>query len=121
MKRSAIKPSTNPMKRSSSRMKSSRPKMTPIRRSAKGEECQFGLAGICNANTETTVLCHKNGAGMGMKAPDTLAAYGCSDCHDVMDGRRPRPFGLSYEAMQVLFDMAIARTQAILRRKGLMP
>jgi hypothetical protein len=98
----------------------SRP-LSKIRRSAKNEECQFCLAGICNGNTETTVLCHKNGAGMGMKAPDEIAAYGCSDCHDVMDGRRPRPFGLSYEAMQVLFDMAIARTQAILRRKELMP
>lgn len=133
MIRSELKRSTKPMQRSPLRvtaaaistkrrkaMKSSRPKMTPIRKSARGESCEFGLAGICNENSETTVLCHRNGAGMGMKAPDHDAAYGCSSCHDVMDGRAPRPAGMSYEAMLEIFEGAIQRTQEKLQRKGLL-
>lgn len=105
------------------RMKSSRPKMTPIRKSAKGQECTIRLPDVCNYNTETTVLCHSNeladGKGMGLKAPDTEAAYGCSACHDVVDGRAPRPEGMSYELMMSLFRAAIEQTQRIVKRKGL--
>ena len=71
------------------------PRMTPIRRSAKGEACTLMIPGVCTGDTTTTVLCHSNrladGKGLGMKAPDTEACYGCSACHDVLDGRRPRP------------------------------
>lgn len=109
-----------PMKRGTSRMKSRGPKMTPIRRSAQNEECTIRLPGICNYDIATTVLCHRNGAGMGMKAPDTDAAYGCSACHDVVDGRAPRPTGMTYELVLSLFQGAIEQTQRILKRKGLM-
>lgn len=106
------------------RIKSSKPKTTPIRKSAKGEECTIRLPMVCNYDTSTTVLCHSNeladGKGMGLKAPDTKAAYGCSACHDVIDGRRPRPEGLSYELMIALFQEAIAQTNRILKRKGLL-
>lgn len=122
MRRSAFKPSTKPMKRS--QLKKSRPKTTPIRRSARGEECTIRLPMVCNYDTSTTVLCHSNlledGKGMGLKAPDTRAAYGCSACHDVIDGRRPRPDGLGYELMIALFQEAIAQTNRILVRKGLL-
>jgi hypothetical protein len=52
--------------------------------------CQVRLGGICNGNTETTVLAHYRLAGtcgMGLKPPDLLGAWCCSSCHDVIDGR----------------------------------
>lgn len=111
-----------PMKRS--RMKSSRPKSSPIRKSAKGEECTIRLPMVCNYDTTTTVLCHSNkladGKGMGLKAPDTRAAYGCSACHDVVDGRVPRPEGLTLELAEACFEGGIEQTNRILVRKGLM-
>lgn len=113
---------TSMLKRSA--IKKSRSKTTPIRRSAKNEECTIRLPQVCNFDTSTTVLCHSNlledGKGMGLKAPDTAAAYGCSSCHDVLDGRKPRPEGLSYELMIALFKEAIAQTNRILKRKGLL-
>lgn len=128
MKRTTIQRKTplratpKPMKRS--RMKASRPKSTPIRKSAKGEECTIRLPYVCNYDTATTVLCHSNeladGKGMGLKSPDSKAAYGCSACHDVIDGRRPRPEGLSRELVDSLFREAIAHTNRILNRKGLL-
>ena len=63
------------------------PKMTKLRKSAEGRECQIRIPGVCSGNPETTVLCHLPGGGMGLKQPDLFAAFGCSDCHDVVDGR----------------------------------
>ena len=59
------------------------------RRSARGEECTFQIVGVCNFNEETVVLCHlpDETKGMGKKSDDISAAYGCSSCHDVIDGR----------------------------------
>ncbi|AMP05826.1 hypothetical protein CPter91_3502 [Collimonas pratensis] len=80
--------------------------------------------GACNYRTDTTVLCHSNlledGKGYGIKAPDEKGAYGCCRCHDVLDGRAKRPVGMSYEVMINLFYNGVARTNAILRRLGLM-
>lgn len=112
-----------PMKRSSKRMKTSRPVMTPIRKAARGQECTLRFP-VCNYNPETTALCHSNlledGKGMGLKAPDTAAAFGCSACHDVLDGRMPRPKGFSFELMIALFREGIAHTHRILKRMGLL-
>lgn len=67
-------------------------KSNKIRKSARGEACTI-VTPWCNSNTETTVLCHVNesfaGKGLGMKAHDFAAFYGCSDCHDIYDRRRP--------------------------------
>lgn len=107
------------------RMKASRPKSTPIRRSARGEDCTLMIPGVCNCDPETVVLCHSNrladGKGMGLKAPDTEAAYGCSCCHDVLDGRRPLPGWMTRDQLDATFDRARAITQAKLKQKGLMP
>ena len=106
-------------------MKSRGPKMTPIRKAARGQDCTLRIPGVCNFDPDTTVLCHSNnladGKGMGLKAPDTEACFGCSACHDVLDGRRPRPEWLSYNMLLGAFEGAKARTHDILRRKGLMP
>lgn len=40
----------------------------------------------CTGRTDTTVLCHLNGAGMGRKHDDLLAAWGCFHCHQWVDG-----------------------------------
>jgi len=105
-------------------MKSRGPRMTPIRRAAAGQDCTLQLPG-CNRDPATTVLCHSNyladGKGMGLKAPDHAAAFGCSACHDVLDGRRPRPAGLSLLDVEGAFYAGMLRTQQILRRLGLMP
>ena len=60
-----------------------------LRDSARGQECAFQIVGVCNGNTETTVLCHlpDESNGMGKKSDDFVAAFGCSACHDVVDKR----------------------------------
>src|SRR5450830_438699 len=92
-------------------LKSKGPRSTPIRRAARNQGCTLGLAGICNFDPATTVLCHSNfladGKGMGLKAPDIAAAFGCSACHDVLDGRRQRPAGLSLAELEAIFYAAV--------------
>ena len=104
-------------------MKSKGPRSTPIRRAARGQDCTLRLA-ACNFDPDTTVLCHSNfltdGKGMGLKAPDTAAAFGCSACHDVLDGRRPRPAALSIEQLERAFRAAVGRTHEILKAEGLL-
>jgi len=92
-------------------------KQTKITRSAKGEECQIRIPEICNFNPETTVLCHLNGGGGGMKNPDWMASYGCSDCHDVVDGRRI--LTTNTDLILCYFYEGVMRTQKILIEKGL--
>lgn len=87
-----------------------------LRDSARGQACTLRLAGVCNFNAETTVLCHVpcGQKGMGMKSPDNMACFGCSACHDVIDCRRRGEF----TAADLL--RAVAETQAIWIRMGLM-
>jgi hypothetical protein len=104
-------------------LKSKGPKMTPIRKAARGQDCTIVLPGVCNRDPATSVLCHSNeltdGKGMGLKAPDTKAAIGCSACHDVLDGRRPRPAWLTKDMVLAAFRAGIERTHQFLRTKGL--
>lgn len=66
-------------------------KYKKLRDSARGEECTLRIHPYCNGNPETVVLCHlPSGSGMGQKSPDWFAVYGCSSCHDIIDGRNPR-------------------------------
>ncbi len=59
-----------------------------IRNSARGQECQVRMPGVCNRNNETVILAHVGkGSGMGQKCDDIHATYACSACHDVIDGR----------------------------------
>ena len=62
-----------------------------IRDSAKGENCTLAIPGICNHNPETVVYCHfpDESHGMGRKSDDISGGYGCSACHDAIDGRNP--------------------------------
>lgn len=70
------------------------PKTKPIRSqkirdAARGETCTLQIAGVCNGDPETTVLAHlpDESHGMGRKSDDICAAFACSACHDVIDGR----------------------------------
>lgn len=84
-----------------------------LRDSARGQECTFQIPGVCNENPETTVLCHiptKETGGMGMKPDDcTSTAFGCSSCHDAIDGRTDN---LEYRASRWFYNFrAVGRTQ----------
>jgi hypothetical protein len=122
--RSPLKPRKT-ISRSKKLMKSSRPKSTPIRRAARGQDCTLQILGVCNGDPSTVVLCHSNkladGKGMGLKAPDTAAAFGCAACHDVLDGRRPRPDGMTLEDVDAYFGHGLKATHLILRTGGLLP
>ena len=60
-----------------------------LTKAAKGQECTIGIHPYCNSNPETVVFCHAPSArkGMGIKSPDWWGAFGCSTCHDIIDGR----------------------------------
>lgn len=105
------------------RMKTKGPTMTPIRRSAKGEQCTLQIPGVCRNRTDTTVWCHSNrladGKGTGFKAPDEAGCYGCFDCHSFLDGGWARFPEWSYEDVQQYFEAARKVSRIILLRKGL--
>ena len=104
-------------------MKKSRAKSTPARRAARGRDCTLMIPGVCNRDPATTVLCHSNrlehGKGIGLKAPDSAACFGCSDCHDVLDGRRPLPGWMTREQLEDTFDRATVITQEQLKQEGI--
>ena len=64
-------------------------KSKKIRNSARGEDCTLNISGVCNYDPETVVYVHfpDNTHGIGQKATDFSGAYGCSACHDAVDGR----------------------------------
>jgi Protein of unknown function (DUF1364). len=105
------------------RMKTARPKMTPIRASARGEECTLRFPGVCNENAETTVWCHSNqlkdGKGMGLKAPDEQGCYGCSNCHAFLDGGYARSV-MPRTTVDAFFDFARILSRDKLKQKGLL-
>lgn len=105
-------------------LKSTRPVMTPIRKSARGQECTLRFPGICNRNPETTAWCHSNrladGKGMGIKARDEEGCYGCSDCHAWLDGGYAASGRVPRAVVDARFDAARAESQKILKLKGLM-
>lgn len=86
--------------------------MTDLRKLARGQPCMIRVPTVCNGNPDTTVLCHVRIlgiSGMGFKAPDVLATFGCSDCHAVCDGQQKSDFGPGERRLMLLEGMA--RTQ----------
>jgi len=93
--------------------------MTNLRDLARGQPCMIRAPFVCNHNPETTVLCHvriMGISGTGMKSPDVIATFGCSDCHAVCDGQRKSDFGPGERRLMLLEGMA--RTQAWLIENG---
>ena len=94
--------------------------LSKIRKSAKLQECQVRIPGVCNFDETTTILAHKNGAGMALKSDDSQASYCCSECHneiDVLLGKRKSEF--TDDEILIMFYEGIFRTQLLLIDQGL--
>ena len=87
-----------------------------LRKEARGRQCQIRIPGVCNHNSETTVLCHLGGGGMGKKRHNLIGSWGCSACHDVCDGRMETNY--RKELIRLWFLEGIIRTQEILISEG---
>lgn len=61
-----------------------------LRDSARMQDCTLRIPDVCNWIPETTVLSHLpcGQKGTGMKSPDMMAVFACSDCHRFLDGSR---------------------------------
>ena len=94
-------------------------KYPKLRDSARGEECTLQIFPYCNGNPETVVLCHlPSGSGMGQKSPDWFAVYGCSNCHDIIDGRIIKDALWPHE-IETAKKLALFRTWQRMIEKGL--
>jgi hypothetical protein len=109
----------SPMKRIS------RPKMTPMRKSADGESCTLQVAGVCNHQLETVVLTHfrwLGDCGGSIKPTDLQAAYGCSECNRWTDSPTPAETAdrARYESDRNFYALrAMVRTQLRMVAKGI--
>lgn len=96
--------------------------MSKITDSARGMDCEMRLPFVCNFNPETTVWLHANGLasgrGMRIKSHDALGAYGCSACHDALEGRKHYDH-LTRSEILLAFHEAHQRSFTILVEKGL--
>lgn len=93
--------------------------MSKITRSARGQQCQVRMPGICNGNPETVVFAHyrlAGSCGTGIKPSDLLGAYACSACHDEAD-RRTRI--LDAEIAHLYHAEGVLRTQLLLNANNL--
>jgi hypothetical protein len=94
--------------------------MSKLRKSAKGQDCQIRIPGVCNFNPATTVLAHLPGGGMGYKNSDLSASFACSACHAWVDGGWTKD---KREAAQLEADLyhheGVIRTQQIWLESGL--
>ncbi len=92
--------------------------MSKYTESARGQECQVRIPGVCNHDPETTVFAHINGGGMGAKHYDVHGTYACSDCHAWLDGGYAKN---SYKAVRDLAHlMGMHKTQIVMIESGIM-
>ena len=87
-----------------------------LRKEARGRECQIRIPYICNGDPDTVVLCHLPSGAMGGKSLDIHGAYGCSACHDAVDGRSNTDY--PPELLKLWLHEAVIRTQKILVEEG---
>ncbi|KAF1009510.1 MAG: putative nuclease YbcO [Luteibacter sp.] len=106
-------------------VKRSRPKMTPLRKSANGEGCTFNVAGVCNYDPKTVVLVHMRwlgDCGGSLKPTDLQAAYGCSECNRWTDSpsKAETVDRKAYEDLRNFYALrALVRTQQRMVAKGI--
>ncbi len=91
--------------------------MSKLTKSARGQECQIRIPGVCNHDNTTTVLAHLNGAGMAYKHSDIHGAYSCSRCHAVVDGEKHKNW--SPDTLKLYHLEGVIRTQIIMLGAGL--
>lgn len=90
-----------------------------LRKSAEGQGCTLRLPGICNHDCSTVVLCHLPGSHR--RDRDDHAVYGCSACHDYIDGRNRahEPVPLTNTIILDAMLRALAETHGRMIRAGL--
>lgn len=92
---------------------------TDLCKDAAGRQCQIRIPGVCVSHPEDCSLCHAplhaGFRGGSQKAPDLLAAFGCSKCHDEVD-RRTRYVEANFA--RLCFYEGVLRTQAIWIEEG---
>jgi len=86
------------------------------RKEARDRECQIRVPTLCNWDSATTVLAHLPNGSMGLKTDDRLGAWGCSTCHDAVDGRIRTEY--TKEALNLMHHEGVIRTQRVLIREG---
>lgn len=81
-----------------------------LRDSARDQSCTLNIAGVCNYQPETVVLCHfpDETHGISKKSDDISSGFGCSACHDCIDGRHT--VKLSQEDKEFYMRRAQTRT-----------
>lgn len=85
-----------------------------LRKFAERKPCMIRVPSVCSFDPDKTVLCHvrmSGVSGMGLKAPDLLAAFGCAPCHAYVDA--------NHEDSRVLLLEGVMRTQAYLIERSL--
>lgn len=89
-----------------------------LRKYAQMKFCQIQLAGVCNADPETTVLAHyRHGHfGTGCKPADPVGAHACSACHDEVDGRTRNIEDREYVKSE--FAKGVVKTIRLLCERG---
>jgi Protein of unknown function (DUF1364) len=95
--------------------------MSKLRDAAKDQDCMVRIPGICNRNSQTTVLAHyrlSGTCGMGMKPIDLAGAWCCSDCHDAIDGRSKTSFERT--TLDLMHAEGVFRTMAALHKRGML-
>jgi putative nuclease YbcO-like protein len=102
-------------------------KSARIRESARGEECQVRLVGVCKGGTEHTIWSHARwGAQLGdagrsgaRKALDVCGAYACTACDAAYDGQK-QVVGMKRHEIDLDWCLGHFRSLAILKQKGLL-
>lgn len=90
-----------------------------LRELARDKPCLVRLPG-CDGGGETTVLAHYSLSGIsgkGLKSPDTIGAWCCSRCHDLVDAR-VKTKAFTREELRLAHAEGVMRTLAELERLG---
>jgi hypothetical protein len=95
-------------------------KQTKLTKAARGRDCQIRVPGVCNGDSETTVLAHfrmsGTRCGVGLKPNDLQGAWACSACHDAVDSRRITEY--NHHELRVMHLEGMVRTIDILVAEG---
>jgi len=85
--------------------------------SARGQECQVRIPGVCKGDDSTVVFAHIGGAGWALKHPNIIGAYACHECHVTIDGSKTNN-DYTHDELQYMHLEGMVRTQLIMIREG---
>ena len=97
--------------------------MSRITESARGEECQVRIPGVCTHDPATVIWSHARwsaaGRGKAIKAVDAAGADACTSCDAVYDGQCKPPHGMTRDQVDADWCQGHFRSLVILEKKGL--